>query len=99
MVCTLTPKRDAFAVSTWKLITGYSSRIKLSTCSSHEISLHARELIQQVALDAGANYAVVEMPPGPPVLRPVVAEVYGPDKAKCIFKTNCGYIKTTHCHC
>jgi hypothetical protein len=24
-------------------------------------------LIQQVALDAGANYAVVEMPPGPPV--------------------------------
>jgi hypothetical protein len=34
-----------------------------------------------VALDAGANYAVVEMPPGPPVLRPVVAEVYGPDKA------------------
>jgi hypothetical protein len=27
--------------------------------SSHEISLHARELIQQVALDAGANYAVV----------------------------------------
>jgi hypothetical protein len=38
-------------------------------------------LIQQVALDAGANYAVVEMPPGPPVLRPVVAEVYGPDKA------------------
>ncbi len=47
---------------------------------SHEISLEARQLIKQVALDAGANYAVVEMPPGPPVLRPVVAEVYGPDK-------------------
>ena len=27
---TLTPNRDAFAVSTWKSITGYSSRIKLS---------------------------------------------------------------------
>lgn len=49
--------------------------------SSHEIALEARQLVQQVALDVGANYAVVEMPPGPPVLRPVVAEVYGPDKA------------------
>ena len=48
--------------------------------SSHEIALEARELIKQIAADAGANYAVVEMPPGPPVLRPVVAEVYGPDK-------------------
>ncbi|SFV88824.1 Acriflavin resistance protein [hydrothermal vent metagenome] len=48
--------------------------------SSHEVALAARQLIRQVALDAGANYAVVEMPPGPPVLRPVVAEVYGPDK-------------------
>ena len=50
------------------------------TRSSHEIALEARELVRQVAEDAGANYAVVEMPPGPPVLRPVVAEVYGPDK-------------------
>jgi len=49
--------------------------------SSHEIALEARELIKQIAADAGANYAVVEMPPGPPVLRPVVAEVYGPDQA------------------
>lgn len=48
--------------------------------SSHEVALEARQLIRQVALDAGANYAVVEMPPGPPVLRPVVAEVYGPDR-------------------
>ncbi|SFV85875.1 Acriflavin resistance protein [hydrothermal vent metagenome] len=48
--------------------------------SSHKIALEARQLIRQVALDVGANYAVVEMPPGPPVLRPVVAEVYGPDK-------------------
>jgi len=49
--------------------------------SSHEIALEARQLIKKIAADAGANYAVVEMPPGPPVLRPVVAEVYGPDKA------------------
>jgi multidrug efflux pump subunit AcrB len=37
-------------------------------------------LIKTIAEKAGADYAVVEMPPGPPVLRPVVAEVYGPDK-------------------
>lgn len=48
--------------------------------SSHKIALAARDLIRQVANDAGAHYAVVEMPPGPPVLRPVVAEVYGPDQ-------------------
>ncbi len=48
--------------------------------TSHEIALEARQLIKQIAADAGADYAVVEMPPGPPVLRPVVAEVYGPDK-------------------
>jgi multidrug efflux pump subunit AcrB len=48
--------------------------------SSHEIALEARQLIKQIVADAGAEYAVVEMPPGPPVLRPVVAEVYGPDK-------------------
>ncbi|BBB24234.1 RND family efflux transporter inner membrane protein [Isorropodon fossajaponicum endosymbiont JTNG4] len=48
--------------------------------SSHEIALEARTLVKQIAEDAGANYAIVEMPPGPPVLRPVVAEVYGPDK-------------------
>ena len=29
----------------------------------------------------GANVKVVEVPPGPPVLSPIVAEVYGPDEA------------------
>ncbi|MFP6776461.1 MAG: efflux RND transporter permease subunit [PS1 clade bacterium] len=48
--------------------------------SSHNIALEARKLVKQIALDANANYAIVEMPPGPPVLRPVVAEVYGPDR-------------------
>lgn len=47
--------------------------------TSHEIATQARELIQQIADDNSANIAIVEMPPGPPVLRPVVAEVYAPD--------------------
>ena len=48
--------------------------------SSHEIALEARDLLKEIAEEVGADYAVVEMPPGPPVLRPVVAEIYGPDK-------------------
>jgi multidrug efflux pump subunit AcrB len=48
--------------------------------SSHDLALEVRELLKQIADDESAKYAVVEMPPGPPVLRPVVAEVYGPDR-------------------
>jgi len=47
--------------------------------SSHEIALEARELLTPLARDAGARITVVEMPPGPPVLQAVVAEVYGPN--------------------
>ncbi len=47
--------------------------------SSHEIASAARELLFPIAQELGARIAVVEMPPGPPVLQTVVAEVYGPD--------------------
>ncbi|ACL72824.1 acriflavin resistance protein [Thioalkalivibrio sulfidiphilus HL-EbGr7] len=47
--------------------------------SSHEIASHARELLTPLAATAGARIQVVEMPPGPPVLQSVVAEVYGAD--------------------
>jgi multidrug efflux pump subunit AcrB len=36
-------------------------------------------LLTPIAKDLGARIAVVEMPPGPPVLQTVVAELYGPD--------------------
>ena len=45
---------------------------------SHEIAVAARELLTPLAEHLGARIAVVEMPPGPPVLQTVVAEVYGP---------------------
>ena len=48
--------------------------------SSHELAEAARNLLTPVAREAGASIAVVEMPPGPPVLQTVVAEVYGPDE-------------------
>jgi multidrug efflux pump subunit AcrB len=49
--------------------------------SSHEIASAARDLLTPIAKDLGARIAVVEMPPGPPVLQTVVAEIYGPDAA------------------
>ncbi|OOY53786.1 efflux RND transporter permease subunit [Solemya velum gill symbiont] len=48
--------------------------------SSHEIAESARALLTPIAEKAGAKIAVVEMPPGPPVLQTMVAEVYGPDE-------------------
>ncbi len=51
--------------------------------SSHEIANGIRDLIKKDAEAMGANIQVVEMPPGPPVLQTIVAEVYGPnDKAR-----------------
>jgi len=47
--------------------------------SSHEVALAARELLRPLAKAAGARIQVVEMPPGPPVLQTMVAEIYGPD--------------------
>ena len=47
--------------------------------SSHEIALQARQLLTDLATEHGANIQIVEMPPGPPVLQTVVAEIYGPD--------------------
>ncbi|MCP3869665.1 MAG: MMPL family transporter [Gammaproteobacteria bacterium] len=46
--------------------------------SSHEIAVQAREDLTPMARAAGARVSIVEMPPGPPVLQSVVAEVHGP---------------------
>ncbi|MBK8338103.1 MAG: efflux RND transporter permease subunit [Sterolibacteriaceae bacterium] len=48
---------------------------------SHEIAVSLREKIMAIARKHGGNAKVVEVPPGPPVLSPIVAEVYGPDYA------------------
>jgi len=47
--------------------------------SSHAIAEEARARLTPIARAVGANITVAEMPPGPPVLQAVVAEVYGPD--------------------
>ncbi|WP_287596101.1 efflux RND transporter permease subunit [Thermomonas sp.] len=48
---------------------------------SHEIALAMRPMLAKAGAKYGASVKVVEVPPGPPVLSPLVAEVYGPDYA------------------
>ena len=57
--------------------------------SSHELAVMARKLVTELVTEynhnrvtsgsKGIRTTVVEMPPGPPVLQTVVAEIYGPD--------------------
>ena len=49
--------------------------------TSHEVAIAARlELKQLIAeINSQAKITIVEMPPGPPVLQSIVAEVYGQD--------------------
>ncbi len=49
--------------------------------TSHQIALQVRDLVTPLARESSGKVTVVEMPPGPPVLQAVVADVYGPDDA------------------
>ena len=46
---------------------------------SHVIATRVRPALQAIGRKHGANVKVVEVPPGPPVMSPIVAEIYGPD--------------------
>ncbi len=46
---------------------------------SHEIASRIRPQLTKIAKEYGAEIAVAEVPPGPPVLQTLVAEIYGPD--------------------
>ena len=46
---------------------------------SHDIAKGIRPTIQKIAKKYGANVKIVEVPPGPPVLSTLVAEIYGPN--------------------
>ncbi|WP_448871119.1 efflux RND transporter permease subunit [Desulfobulbus propionicus] len=48
---------------------------------SHEIAKRVRLALARIARRYGASVAVAEVPPGPPVLQTLVAEIYGPDEA------------------
>ena len=48
---------------------------------SHDIAKRIRPVLTEIARSRGARVKVVEIPPGPPVLDTLVAEIYGPSGA------------------
>ena len=54
------------------------------SAQSHDIAKLLRPKIQELGKKYQANIKIVEVPPGPPVLSTIVAEVYGPDYEKQI---------------
>jgi multidrug efflux pump subunit AcrB len=68
---------------------------------SHDISKRVRPRLDEIAVAYGARIKVAEVPPGPPVLETLVAEIYGPDylrqievarQVKDIFKKSPGVV-------
>jgi multidrug efflux pump subunit AcrB len=49
------------------------------TRASHAIALDVRARLKGLALPEGTRIKVVEVPPGPPVMSTLLAEIYGPD--------------------
>ncbi|MCW5555442.1 MAG: efflux RND transporter permease subunit [Verrucomicrobiae bacterium] len=70
---------------------------------SHDIAKRIRPRVTEIASRFGARVAVAEVPPGPPVLQTLVAEIYGPNEESRhalaqrvieIFKTTKGVVDT-----
>jgi multidrug efflux pump subunit AcrB len=49
---------------------------------SHGMILRIRDGLHELATSLGANVKLVEVPPGPPVLATITAEIYGPSTAR-----------------
>lgn len=49
---------------------------------SHDLAKMVRNLLEPKAKEMGIKLKVVEIPPGPPVIATLVAEIYGPDLGK-----------------
>jgi multidrug efflux pump subunit AcrB len=49
------------------------------SAQSHDIAKRIRTNVLAVAARNGARVKIAEVPPGPPVLQTIVAEIYGPD--------------------
>ena len=55
---------------------------------SHDIALSLREPLQTLGRRFNANVKIVEVPPGPPVMAPISAEIYGLDYQQQIEATH-----------
>jgi multidrug efflux pump subunit AcrB len=58
--------------------------VEVRSAQSHDIAKQMREPIQQIAARWNARVKLSEVPPGPPVLATLVAEIYGPDYTRQI---------------
>jgi len=58
------------------------------SAQSHDIAKLFRPDIQKIASQYRANVKIIEVPPGPPVLSTIVAEIYGPEYDKQIEVAN-----------
>jgi multidrug efflux pump subunit AcrB len=73
------------------------------SAQSHDVARRVRDRLAPIARSFGATLQVAEVPPGPPVLQTLVAEVYGPDagrrqeiaaQIKAIFEQTPGVVDT-----
>jgi multidrug efflux pump subunit AcrB len=73
------------------------------SAQSHEVAGRVRDRLAPIARQLGATIQVAELPPGPPVMQTLVAEIYGPDPArrrevagqiKAIFEQTAGVVDT-----
>jgi multidrug efflux pump subunit AcrB len=73
------------------------------SAQSHDIAKRVRPRLAAIAGEHGAAVAVAEVPPGPPVLQTLVAEIYGPSeearlklaaKTREIFRATPGVVDT-----
>jgi multidrug efflux pump subunit AcrB len=55
---------------------------------SHDLAKRMRPRLTAIAEEQGASVAVAEVPPGPPVLQTLVAEIYGPDDSSRLALAN-----------
>ncbi len=71
------------------------------SAQSHEVAKRVRPVVAEIAERYGARVAIAEVPPGPPVLQTLVAEIYGPtysdrlhlaEKVRDIFKATNGVV-------
>jgi len=52
------------------------------SAQSHEVAGRLRDRLRPIARQFGAIIQVAELPPGPPTMQTLVAEVYGPDASR-----------------
>jgi multidrug efflux pump subunit AcrB len=73
------------------------------SAQSHDVAGRMRERLAPIAKQFGATIQVAELPPGPPVMQTLVAEIYGPDagrrkevaaQIKSIFEQTPGVVDT-----